>query len=114
MNTFQRVAARFNALVRPLLNAPVVGKLVSGTITEVTYTGRRSGKQFSVLVGYRRRGDEVIIGVAMPDKKNWWRNFYPDGGPISIDLDGITRTGHAVTRKDGSSVSVKVTLDPRA
>ncbi|OZF55448.1 hypothetical protein [Rhodococcus sp. 14-2470-1a] len=112
MNTFQRVAARFNALVRPLLNAPVVGRFVSGTITEVTYTGRRSGKQFSVLVGYRRRGDEVIIGVAMPDKKNWWRNFYPDGGPISIDLDGATRTGHAVTRKDGSSVSVKVTLDP--
>ena len=111
MNKFQRGAAAFNVLVKPLISAPIIGKYISGSLTEITYTGRKSGKQFSLPVSYKHRGDEVIIGVAMPDKKNWWRNFYPDGGPISIELDGTTRTGQAVTRKDGGSVYVKVTLD---
>lgn len=111
MNTFQRAASGFNALVKPLINAPIIGKFVSSAITEITYTGRKSGKEFSIPVGYKRSGDQVTIGVAMPDKKSWWRNFYPDGGPISIELDGATRTGHAVTHKDGDRVYVSVQLD---
>lgn len=111
MNIFQRGAAAFNALVTPLIKAPIIGKYISTAITEITYTGRRSGKKFSLPVGYKRRGDQVTIGVAMPDKKGWWRNFYPDGGPIGIELDGVKRTGHAVTHKDGDNVYVKVDLD---
>ncbi|WP_338888805.1 hypothetical protein [Rhodococcus sovatensis] len=111
MNTFQRVAKGFNLLVRPLINAPIIGKYISGTLTEITYTGRKSGKEFTIPVAYHRRGDEVIIGVAMPDKKSWWRNFYPDGGPIRIELDGTRRTGRAVAHRDGDSVHVKVALD---
>lgn len=99
-----------NTLVRPLLRAPIIGKYISGAITEITYTGRKSGKQFSIPVNYKRRDDEVTIAVALPGQKNWWRNFYPDGGPISIELDGVTRTGYAVTHKNGDSVFVKVQL----
>ncbi|MGB2950554.1 MAG: hypothetical protein WBB62_13930 [Rhodococcus sp. (in: high G+C Gram-positive bacteria)] len=112
MSMFQRGAGMFNTLLRPALGAPVVGKLLSGSLAEVTYVGRRSGRRVALLVAYKRRGDEVLIAVAMPDKKTWWRNFYPDGGPIGIVLDGLSRTGHAVARKDGKRVTVKVELDP--
>jgi hypothetical protein len=111
VNTFQRVSNGVNVFVRPLIKAPIIGKYISGALTEITYTGRKSGKEFTIPVGYKRRGDEVTIGVAMPDKKSWWRNFYPDGGPIRIELDGTTRTGRAVAHKDGASVHVKVQLD---
>lgn len=111
VNTFQRAAASVNALVRPLIKAPVIGKYIGGAITEITYTGRKSGKEFSIPVSYKQRGDEVTIGVAFPDKKSWWRNFYPDGGPIRIDLGGATRTGHAVAHKRGAGVFVKIALD---
>jgi hypothetical protein len=49
----------------------------------------------------------------MPDKKNWWRNFLADGGPITlIGLDGADRTGHAVATRDANGgVSVAVRLD---
>ena len=45
----------------------------------ITYTGRRSGRTFTIPVAYRRRGDEIEIAANMPDAKTWWRNFLGDG-----------------------------------
>lgn len=112
MNTFQRVAHGVNRLVAPILRAPVVGGMLSRSMTEITYTGRRSGKQFSLPVAYRRRGaDEVIVGVAMPDKKNWWRNFDPGPAPIGIRFEGVDRTGTAVAKVTDEGTAVYITLD---
>lgn len=86
--------------------------MVSRHLTIVTYTGRRSGRTFSTPVGYRRAGDTVTIGVRLPDAKKWWRNFTGEGGPISLELDGVDRTGHAVARRDERGrVSITVRLD---
>ena len=78
MNTFQRVSAAVNVVVQPLIGAPIVGKLLGRSMTVITYVGRKSGRTFSAPVSYKRKGDHVTIGVAMPDKKSWWRNFYPE------------------------------------
>lgn len=113
MSTFQQVAAVVNKGVGVLLRVPVLDKLLGKAITTITYTGRKSGNTFSIPVGYQVKGDAVVIGVAMPDKKSWWRNFLGAGGPISIELGGVDRSGHAVSRRnDKGQVSVKVTLDP--
>lgn len=113
MNRFQRTAAAVNALAIPALRLPGIRTVLGGSMTIVGYTGRRSGDRIELPVGYRRSGDIVTIGVAMPDKKGWWRNFTGDGAPISIALDGTTRTGHAVSRRDErGNVSVRVDLDP--
>jgi hypothetical protein len=86
--------------------------VVSRRLTVVTYTGRRSGRTFRIPVGYRRTGDTVTIGVRLPDAKTWWRNFTGAGGPLSLELDGVDRTGHAVTRRDAAGrVTVTVRLD---
>jgi hypothetical protein len=105
----------------PLLNAPVTalaasprfGALVRRSITTITYTGRRSGRTFSIPVAFRRRGDEIDIVPNMPDAKTWWRNFLGDGAPISLTLDGIEHSGHAVAHRDENGrVTVRVRLSP--
>ena len=107
-----RLARGFNAGVVGLLEAPLVGSLMGKGFTVITYVGRRSGKTFSTPVNYRRRGDELLIGVAMPDKKSWWRNFLGEGGPITVRLNGVDRTGHAVARRDERGrVIVRVQLE---
>ena len=108
-----RFAPVVNARVTALARSPRWGRLVGRNIAMLTYTGRRSGRTFTIPVGYRRRGDEVTIGVRMPDAKVWWRNFLGAGGPLTLRLDDTDRTGHAVAARDSKGrVTVSVHLDP--
>jgi hypothetical protein len=92
----RKTVARVNACALSLRTAPCVGPAVSRRITILTYTGRRSGRTFSIPVGYSRRGDTVTIIVQLPEAKTWWRNFTGEGAPLTLDLDGHPRPGHAI------------------
>ena len=106
-----RAAPILNVPVAALANSPRFGGLIRRNITVVTYTGRRSGRTFSIPVAYRRSGDEIEIAVNMPDAKTWWRNFLGDGAPVTLDLDGTRRGGHAVAQRDENGhVTVTVRL----
>ena len=106
---FLRGAPLFNAPVAAIANSPRFGGLLKRNIAMVTYTGRRSGKTFTIPVAYRRRGDEIDIGANMPDAKTWWRNFLGEGAPLTVRLDDKERTGHAVAhRDDNGAVTVTV------
>ncbi|MET0237081.1 MAG: nitroreductase/quinone reductase family protein [Kibdelosporangium sp.] len=108
----KRAVGRVNAWVSTLRSSPRWGRMVSRHLTIVTYTGRRSGRTFSTPVGFRRTGDVVTIGVQLPEAKKWWRNFLDDGGPITLELDGADRAGHAVARRDEKGrVTVTVRLN---
>ncbi len=98
----RRILNVFNQAAMALADAPVVGRLVGGYITPITYRGRRSGRTFTLPVGYRRTGNTVTIAVRLADRKNWWRNFTGAGGRLTIRLDGAERTGHAVARRTGA------------
>lgn len=112
MSTFARVARVVNTAVRPLLTAPVIGPLLGKSMTEISYTGRKSGKHFTLPVAYRRQGDgTVLVGVAAPSQKTWWRNFQPGPTPISIRLDGVDRTGTGVAKVGDKGTAVVITLD---
>jgi hypothetical protein len=110
--SIMRAAPLFNAPVAAIAASPRFGARLRRTITTISYTGRRSGRTFSIPVAYRRRGDENIdIAVNLPDAKTWWRNFVGDGGPLSLTLDGAERSGHAVAhRDDNGRVTVRVRL----
>jgi hypothetical protein len=105
-----------NRVAVALMDAPVIGRLIRRGLVVIRYTGRRSGQTFELPVGYRRKGDTVVIRVGMPDKKAWWRNFLGEGSAITfVGLDGRDRAGRAVaTRDDRGGVSVTVRLDPPA
>ena len=106
-----RGAPLFNAPITALAASPRFGALLRRSITTITYTGRRSGRSFSIPVAFRRRGDEIEIAANMPDAKTWWRNFLGDGAPMSLTLDGIEQSGHAVAHRDENGrVTVRVRL----
>ena len=101
-----------NSVIVKLTRAPLLGPLLRKGFVEITYVGRRSGKAFTTPVNYRRTGDSILIGVAMPDRKNWWRNFTAEGGPITLRLPGGDCGGHAVAvRDERGRVTVRVRLD---
>ena len=106
------VVPMVNRLAVALLDAPVLGRIVGRGLVKIRYVGRRTGKTVELPVGYRRSGNDIVIGVAAPDAKTWWRNFLGDGGPITLlKFDGQDRTGHAVATRDAKGrVSVTVTL----
>jgi hypothetical protein len=102
----------FNTGFVALMHAPVVGNLLRRGTVVIRYQGRKSGRTVELPVGYRRSGDTVTIAVALPDKKNWWRNFTGDGAPlVFLGLDGADRPAHAVATRDArGAVSVTATL----
>ncbi len=102
---------RFNRCAVALQDSPRVGRLVGRRMTVVAYSGRRSGREFSIPVAYFRQPGGVRIDVMMPDAKNWWRNFTGAGGPLSLRLDGTIVSGHAVAQRTAKGrVEVTVTL----
>ena len=115
LKTYARLLMR----AAPLVNTPVVamatsgrfGSIVNRNVAIITYTGRRSGRTFSIPVAYRRSGDELEIAANMPDAKTWWRNFLGDGAPLTVRLHGTEHGAHAVAeRAENGRVTVRVRL----
>jgi hypothetical protein len=97
--------------VAAVATSPRFGGLVNRNITMLSYSGRRSGRRFSIPVAYRRVADEVSISVNIPEAKTWWRNFLGAGGALALQLDGVERTGHGVAQRDQKGrVTVTVRL----
>jgi hypothetical protein len=100
-----------NPVVRLVLRSPLHG-LLSRRTALLTVTGRRSGREFTVPVGYEQRGDSVRIMVGWPEHKRWWRNLTDAGAPVRMRLRGVERSGHAVARGDQrSGVTVEIAFD---
>lgn len=99
-----------NQAVSLLLRSPL-HPLASGQLALITVTGRRSGREHTLPVGYRRRDDVVWIGVGWPERKVWWRNL-EDGGRVRVLVAGRERSGEARLRRAGERVAVEVQLDP--
>jgi hypothetical protein len=106
-----RAAPLLNVPVAALANSRAFGGVVGRNVAIITYTGRRSGRTISTPVSYRRRGDDLEIAANMPEAKSWWRNFVGDGAPMSVQLNGVERAGHAVAHRDANGrVTVQVRL----
>src|SRR4051794_30432530 len=86
-----------NPGVRLLLRSPLHIPL-SGQLALITVTGRRSGREFTFPVGYRRDGKVVTVVVGWPERKVWWRNLLGDGASVRMRIRGTDYSGHAVAR----------------
>jgi deazaflavin-dependent oxidoreductase (nitroreductase family) len=64
----------------------------------ITVTGRRTGRRYTIPVGYQRHEDVLTILVSEAPKKQWWRNFHTPA-PVEVRLKGKTLQGvaHRVT-----------------
>ena len=103
-----------NPALQMILRSPA-HRLASGRFALITYTGRRSGREYTIPVLYRDKGDEVTIAVGWPDRKVWWRNLTGEGGPVRLVVRGKELRGHAVaTREAGRDALVRVWVEPRS
>lgn len=89
-----RISTYFNPLVGGILRSPLHWLLSPGLML-ITVTGRRSGRQYTIPVGYHRvHSDIVVILIADAPNKVWWRNYHAPG-PIELLLWGKTLRGEA-------------------
>jgi hypothetical protein len=74
-----------NWVVRGLLRAPFISKVLGNRLVTLYVVGRRSGKRYTVPVAYTRHG---VLLIGSPFK--WGRNLRT-GEPVEIRLKGKRR-----------------------
>ena len=95
------IASRFNSLVIAILRTPLLHWLLSPGLLLITVTGRRSGRRYTIPVGYQRDRGKLIVLVSRARKKLWWRN-YREAQRAEICLRGRSRPAEAVAIAAGS------------
>jgi len=98
-----------NPVVRAVLRSPA-HRLLSGRLLLLTYTGRRTGEQHTIPVRYVRDGGALVVTVAWPERKVWWRGLHGPGTGVSLLLAGERREAIADVRETAGVVTVR--LDP--
>jgi hypothetical protein len=89
-----RPPAWFNRFTIAVLRSPL-HRLADRDVCALTFTGRRSGRPFTVPVLYAARGDTFVVLVGDAADKQWWRNFYR---PRPVDVRCHGRTSRATAR----------------
>ena len=84
-------------------------RILSSRLALITFTGRRSGRRYTLPVSYRRTDGTVTIGVGAPERKQWWRNLRA-GGSVRLRLQGVEHDGWARAAGDERS-QVVVTVE---
>ncbi len=68
---------------------------------QIRYLGRRSGLPRMVRARTVKVGDDFIVRVSSPEKRQWWRNFWTPWPVVLVEHDHmVVGTGRAV---DGAS-----------
>ena len=97
-----RVLHAINPFVAGILRSPF-HRLLSRQLMLLTYTGRKTGKRYTIPVGYARDGQALLVFSSHP----WWRNL-GDGTPVEVLLQGRRFAGTAVPLKDPAVVMAAV------
>lgn len=84
----------YNPIVRFMLKSPL-HPLMSGSTMLVTYTGRKSGKQYKLPVSYLRQ-DNMLTTIS-DRSRTWWRNLR-GGAKVKLLVKGkhLEAVGEAV------------------
>jgi len=82
------------------------GRLLGHRFVRLTHTGRRSGRQFHVVVEvarYDRRSGEAVVVSGFGRRADWYRNLVA-GGPAYVDF------GHGPRRADHRELDTEEAL----
>src|SRR5262245_65498315 len=94
---------RLNPLVAWVLRSPL-HPVLDRVLLMLRVTGRRTGRQYWIPVGYQRDGDTITVLVSKAPRKQWWRD-YRDPGAADMLLRGRTLDGRAhVVPTDSTAV----------
>ncbi len=90
-----------NVGVRLLLRSPLHG-LGSGRIMLLTVNGCKSGRRFTVRVGYLRH-EGGFLCFTSGEWSAWWKNLR-GGAPVAARVQGRRLTGNARAETNGDAV----------
>jgi hypothetical protein len=88
-----RLMTRLNPVVAWVLRSPLHPLLDRGLLM-LRVTGRRTGRQYWIPVGYQQDAGTITVLVSKAPRKQWWRN-YRSPGPADVLLRGRTLHGRA-------------------
>ncbi len=91
-----------NRLVTGLLRSPVHA-LLSHTTLLLTFTGRKSGRRYTIPVRYLREGETVFTLTDSP----WWRNLR-GGAPVDLYIAGQKARGRAEVNMNLADVEQEI------
>jgi hypothetical protein len=95
-----------NPVMSALLRSPLHG-LLSRQVFLLTVTGRRSGRRFTLPLGYVRDGDALLVVAQHSDQKRWWRNLR-GGAPVALHLRGRRAIGRAEVIETPLAVAAEI------
>ena len=85
--------SRLDPVIAWLLRSPL-HPLLSRGLMLITVTGRRTGRRYTIPVGYQRHGDSIRVLVSKARRKQWWRN-YREPAEVELCLRGAALRGRA-------------------
>lgn len=95
-----------NRTVATILKLPLVHNIMSSHFMLLTFTGRKSGKQYTTPVGYFRDGD--TIRLTCKRFRKWWHNF-EEPAQVEMRIKGKNVTGTATAISDPELVAPLLT-----
>ena len=96
----------YNPIVILLLRSPLHSLMDKSTIL-ITFTGRKSGKKYTVPVSYVRDGDTLLI--ISQKEHTWWKNLR-GGAQVSLFMKGRFLNARGVTFTDTETIANKLLL----
>lgn len=97
--SYRLIQALFNPVARTILRSPLYG-LMSSRLLLITFTGRKSGKRYTVPISYVQLEDNTLLLVV---GGRWWKNLR-GGATVELRLHGKARQGEAEIVTDEKQV----------
>ena len=88
-----------NPFVSMILRSPL-HRVLSSQVLLLTFTGRKTGKLFTIPVYYTREGDTLTLFSS----KSWYKNLRGGRRPVVVHLQGRERTGQAEVIEEREAV----------
>lgn len=96
----------YNPIVIALLRSPLHSIIDKSTIL-ITFTGRKSGKTYTLPVSYVRDGDTLMM--ISQREHSWWKNLR-GGAQVTLYLQGRTLKARGEVFTDTETVANKLLL----
>lgn len=96
----------YNPIVIWILRSPLHSLMDKGTIL-ITFTGRKSGKEYTIPISYMRDGDALLM-ISQREHR-WWKNLR-GGAQVTLYLQGHTLKARGEVFTDIETVANKLLL----
>ena len=99
---FRAMERVVSPVMKTVLRSPA-HRLLSGSMLVMGFDGRRTGKRYDIVVGYREH--DGVVEIVSP--RTWWRNLQADEATVEVTFRGQRHRGRPeVHRGDETVVDV--------